>query len=315
MNVRLFDPTDTEYDAIVAVHNAACPTQPVDVALMRQADARRKPKFFFERYVAEMDGQVVAMGTIGHTPWSYRPKKFIIDWVCHPDWEESADIAFFTDLYERLLTRSPEKVLAYIREDQLRRIHHLTKLGFEQSLVDAYSALMVGDFNFDAYGDLPAYLESQGVRIVTMSELEQSSDDGWVVRLESAEWEILQDVPQEEAFTRGTVAEWMEGNNDPRRPHDGYFIAVNNEGEFVGVSYLKRGAENVFYTGFTGVKRNWRRKGVATALKVRAIEYAHRMGVHTIQTDNEENNPMYALNMQLGFKPLPSWSDYIKVFS
>ena len=135
-----------------------------------------------------------------------------------------------------------------------------------------------------------------------------------MARLESAEWEMLQDVPHEEAFTRATVEEWMEGNNSPRRPHDGYFIAVTDTGEYVGVSFLKTGPEDVFYTGFTGVKRGWRRKGIATALKVRAISYAHKTGAHTIKTDNEANNPMYDLNMQLGFKPLPSWSDYIQTF-
>ena len=149
MKIRLFEPTDTEYAAIVAVHNAACPEHPVTVKLMQQVDAKRKPKFFFERYVAEIDGQIVAAGAISHTPWSFRPKKFFIDWNCHPDWANSADVAFFTNLYQRLLQRDPEKILAYIREDQTKRIAHLTTLGFEQSLVDAYSELKVGDFNFD----------------------------------------------------------------------------------------------------------------------------------------------------------------------
>lgn len=31
-----------------------------------------------------------------------------------------------------------------------------------------------------------------------------------------------------------------------------------------------------------------------------------------IETDNEENNPMYQINMKLGFEPLPAWVDYEK---
>ena len=101
MKIRQFEHTDADYEAIVNVHNLFCPEQPVSVDLLHQVDARRKPEYFFERYVAEADGQMVATGAISHTPWSFRPNKFFIDWDCHPDWVDSADIAFFTDMYNR----------------------------------------------------------------------------------------------------------------------------------------------------------------------------------------------------------------------
>ena len=57
------------------------------------------------------------------------------------------------------------------------------------------------------------------------------------------------------------------------------------------------------YTGLTGVLRSHRRRGIATALKVTALEMAKARGVRTLETDNEENNPMYLLNVELGFEP------------
>jgi len=56
-----------------------------------------------------------------------------------------------------------------------------------------------------------------------------------------------------------------------------------------------------------GVVRSHRRKGVATALKVRTFKIAAERGYKHIDTDNEENNPMYDLNVQLGFKLKPQW--------
>ena len=54
--------------------------------------------------------------------------------------------------------------------------------------------------------------------------------------------------------------------------------------------------------GFTGVAREYRRQGVATALKLRAIEYAREHGYQTIRAFNLPiHSEMLALNEKLGF--------------
>ena len=65
-------------------------------------------------------------------------------------------------------------------------------------------------------------------------------------------------------------------------------------------------------TGLTGVIRSHRRRGIAMALKVQALEFARQRGFQTVMTDNEEKNPMYQLNLKLGFKPKPAWIDFEK---
>jgi hypothetical protein len=45
---------------------------------------------------------------------------------------------------------------------------------------------------------------------------------------------------------------------------------------------------------------------------VQAINYAQMLGIESIETDNEENNPMFQLNLRLGFKPIPAWVSYHK---
>ena len=58
--------------------------------------------------------------------------------------------------------------------------------------------------------------------------------------------------------------------------------------------------------------RAWRRKGIATALKLRTIEYALHHNTKSIETGNEENNPMYYLNLKLGFQSQPATIHYEK---
>jgi hypothetical protein len=43
-----------------------------------------------------------------------------------------------------------------------------------------------------------------------------------------------------------------------------------------------------------------------------AFEFAKAQGARSIQTDNEEKNPMYDLNVRLGFKPIPAWLIFAK---
>ncbi|MEM8856872.1 MAG: hypothetical protein AAGD96_01040, partial [Chloroflexota bacterium] len=38
-----------------------------------------------------------------------------------------------------------------------------------------------------------------------------------------------------------------------------------------------------------------------------SIKFAKNNGVQTILTNNEENNPMYLLNQNLGFQQKPAW--------
>jgi GNAT superfamily N-acetyltransferase len=65
-------------------------------------------------------------------------------------------------------------------------------------------------------------------------------------------------------------------------------------------------------TGLTGVRRSARRQGIATALKVHAIEWSRQRGMRTIETGNEENNPMFDLNVRLGYKHVWDWVHYEK---
>ena len=64
------------------------------------------------------------------------------------------------------------------------------------------------------------------------------------------------------------------------------------------------------WTGGLGVLKKFRRCGIATAIKIKAIEKLLEKGVTEVRTDNEKNNPMYKINVALGFKPVPFSLDY-----
>ena len=48
------------------------------------------------------------------------------------------------------------------------------------------------------------------------------------------------------------------------------------------------------------------------ALKIKALQKLKERGIKMVRTDNEENNPMYLINVAVGFKPEPFSFEYIK---
>ena len=311
MNIRLFNPTDEEYTAIVAVQRAAWPDDPATVAEYKHFDDNLEEQHFFERYVVESDADIVADVLIGHTFWSFRPNKYFIRWNVLPEHEATLNRTILHTFEQKLLDQGATHLTVDCREDQpLRQL--LLNNNYQQLLREPVSELIVADFDLTPYQSLDDHMRSLGITIVTRRELMAREPDTWAAKLEEAEWIMYLDVPASEPPTRDSLEVWLKSYESPQRSPDGHFIAVTEDGDYVGVTGLKSSAGKKLYTGMTAVKREWRRKGIATALKIASIRYAKTTEFTIIETDNEENNPMYVLNMQLGFKPQPAWLEMHK---
>jgi GNAT superfamily N-acetyltransferase len=63
----------------------------------------------------------------------------------------------------------------------------------------------------------------------------------------------------------------------------------------------------------TGVDPVYRGRGIARALKLKTIEWAREHDVESIYTQNDiENRRMLAINISLGYKPLPTEVEMVK---
>ena len=74
-----------------------------------------------------------------------------------------------------------------------------------------------------------------------------------------------------------------------------------------------KGQDDRMQTWITVIDRPYRRRGLATAMKVVGVEHALALGRPRIQTENEESNPMLDLNKQLGFKVTYQGLDFKKI--
>jgi GNAT superfamily N-acetyltransferase len=141
----------------------------------------------------------------------------------------------------------------------------------------------------------------EGVRIVTWAERPELARGIYEVTLEAEP-----DIPGSEHDLVKPFEDWlahdMQGPGD--RP-DATFVAVAGD-EVIGYAKfsLTSAQPTTAHHDLTGVKRAWRGRGVARALKATQIGWAKAHGYEKLRTTNDERNaPIRRLNQQFGYRP------------
>jgi len=132
-----------------------------------------------------------------------------------------------------------------------------------------------------------------GVEVVTIEEHPELLERTYELALQGYEdmvlpWTVV--VP---------IEEWLR---DEATFPGGSFVALTDR-DIVGFSGLMRhDSDGVAEDGLTVVRRDWRRRGLARALKEREIEWAAASGLNEIVTWTQRGNDgMRAVNEQLGY--------------
>jgi mycothiol synthase len=138
-----------------------------------------------------------------------------------------------------------------------------------------------------------------GIEIVTWARRPELARGMYEVNLE-----IHPDIPGFEDVAGETFEDWM--TRQMQRPTDSpeaTFIALAGQ-EVVGFAKLSLTTPTTAGNAMTAVKRAWRGRGVASALKATEINWALANGYTELHTSNEERNtPINRLNARLGYRP------------
>lgn len=312
--IRDFDGSDADYEALVAIDTAVFGEYPMTADQWRHIDTTRDPELPFHRNMIEQDGQVVAMGDYGQTKYAFHPRKFVFNVYVHPDHEHPAIRPLYLQhVLETLADRQPIAFTTGMLEDRTTHIDFLHNAGFVEVMRSPFSGLDVTTFDDSTVARHADRITQAGIRIVSLRALSEIDLD-WKRKFHDLYWELSDDVPSSDPPVKDSLEEFEAGTlNAPHFDHDGCFVALDGD-RYVGMSHVWINLVNKdqLHSGLTGVVRSHRRQGIATVLKLHQVAFARQIGASLITTSNEENNPMYHLNLALGFTPRPGWVTFEK---
>jgi len=138
-----------------------------------------------------------------------------------------------------------------------------------------------------------------GIEIVTWAQRPELARG-----MHEVDVEIHRDIPGFEDVAVEPFEDWMAHNMQrPTDSPEATFIALAGD-EVVGFAKLSLTAPTAAGHAMTAVKRAWRGRGIAGALKATEINWALANGYTELHTSNEERNaPIKRLNARLGYRP------------
>jgi mycothiol synthase len=313
--VRVF--TADDYAAMTRLHNANFPEFIMRDDDFQFEDEHRSDRCRWARWVAECEERVVGFGHYAQNDHVYHPRKFELGIVVDPAYHGRGIGGRLYDLVMRgLQPHNPLRVDEWSREDMLCRVGFLERRGFVADMRMWTSTIDLIDFEPSRFADQVKQVEAQGIRLRTFAEL--GVDDPGVRHKLYDLWIANRgDVPLPPSDVRSEVSfeNWWERTGRPDLLPAGYFVALDGD-EYVGTSQLWHSPDDCeLRTGLTAVRRDYRRRGIALALKVKSLEFGKAQGYLRAVTENEINNRgMIGINDRLGFFKQPAYVHYLKSF-
>ncbi|MBX3118831.1 MAG: GNAT family N-acetyltransferase [Fimbriimonadaceae bacterium] len=313
LEIKRFEPSPEAYEASVPVYNDVHLIWPLTAAELERWDGYRDPRFVLEKWVGYMDGKVSFIGEVGHSETIHRRgRRYFYPNGLKETHDTPAEREFFDWLYKRVLEWDPYEVVTLVQSNQTSLLKLFEEWGFEHRQRERVSLLKLDSFHPEKWQGIFPKVAEQEIELVPFTTMD-TGDESILRDLYDLAEALFHDVPQPDAHSMDSFEtfkrriETMPYNRRLR-------WYAKKDGKMIGQTAVidNQADPTIGYTGLTGVRREFRRSGVATALKVNSLIAAKELGMKIIQTENEENNPMFNLNERLGFEECMSWFQLVK---
>jgi mycothiol synthase len=250
-----------------------------------------------------VDGRVVGQAFSRRTADMAPGLFFLSGDVDRDAWGRGVGSALADAVEAHALSHGATKLTAFCPEREPTGIRFCERRGYSLGRTFFASVLHLDEFDRSAF---PAGLP-HGLRLTTLTELGDTEENRR--RLYDVNRECDEDEPGSLEFGLYAWEDYVRNTlTAPWFTPDGAFIALDGD-EWAGIHVLgpwDMGGPNDMSTDFTGVRRPWRGRGLALALKLAGIDWARSLGRRRLLTQNDSTNAgMLAINDRLGFRREP----------
>lgn len=244
--------------------------------------------------VARLDGEAAgsALAVIGP---QRRELVFMLAAVLPEYRRRGVGAALYETISQWARERGIDTIEVPVADDDPESLAFAQKRGFREERQEKGVALDLTRI------EAPSVQLPKGIEIVAWAERPELDRGMYEVALE-AEPDIPGSEDEELEPFEDWLAHHMQGSGD--KP-EATFVAIAGD-EVVGYAKfsLTEAMPTTAHHDLTGVKRSWRGRGVARALKETQIGWAKTNGYEELRTRNDERNaPIRHLNKEFGYRP------------
>jgi GNAT superfamily N-acetyltransferase len=285
--------SDADEERTLGIYNAVWPW---DAVSMVEVESPKSQMREYEDHLALLEGEVVGSAAVAIPP--RRPDVGLALVTVLPEQRgRGAGTSLYLAVSRWLAERGVSRIDAPVPEDDLESIAFAERRGFVEAERNSRLILELNEF------EPPPVDPPDGVEVVTWAERPDLALGIYAVACEA-----YPDVPGERDAAMEPFDDWlahdMQGAGD--KP-EATFVALAG-GEVVGYAKFSLSAAQprTAHHDMTGVKRDWRGRGIAGALKRAQLAWAKREGYERLVTQNEvRNEAIRRLNERLGYRAAP----------
>lgn len=290
---------ESDMARIVEIVNAQSGAQTRLDEALRIERGRRPEDKVLRLMVVTPDGSIAGTG-LGYSGIGTKQGEFDIKIrVDHPYQGRGAGRLLYEAIEQWALAEGATRLSGGVREVDQAALAWAQRRGYAVAHHIFRSRLSLLDWDISAFTPAVERATAAGIRFASFAA-EISTEESYE-RCYDFVGRLMDDMPGALGRTRAPYERWR--NNFRTRPDmdpNGWLLAVDGD-RWVALSSVVKREDGGFFTGFTGVEREYRGRGLALATKVVALEYARSVGAREIFTSNHSvNAPMLAINRKLG---------------
>mgnify|MGYP001355902937 CR=1 FL=1 len=307
LDIINFDSSDEHFALLVSLQDVLWPypwKNWESVKMCRYDAALIPPKCKAQLDFIRYDGRVIGWGATHHDQWGFDPN-LLDSTLTIPQEDKYLDCA--QQYLEYQIKRARKMKVKIFRawsdvgSDWYKNFY--TNNGFEVSLLEYISEINLDKFFIGDFKSSVSRFKKSEYVISNLKEL-RTLDADWETKMFDLWKRIEHDVPSDISLDIEFDL-WKSSIFCPWFKEEDVYIVLDGD-RWVALSTYTRSLRSSvkISTALTGVLPEHRRQGLCIALKIHALSDLKKKGFKKVFTGNEENNPMFQINLMLGFKKI-----------